>query len=138
MEKCHPEKVEHGEKIDWAECEKLAEEKAKLDNVQVELQNQYEGYVQDQDMPILRLFKIKSLKSIIEEAVNRKYKISFFKGMQLFIENTVLYVLMISVILKSNIFALIYLLFVIKYLQSPAKQNLLVKLTMYISFCLSA
>lgn len=78
------------------------------------------------------------MKLILEEAVNRKYKISFFKGMQLFIENAVLFVLMLSVILKSNLFALIYLLFIIKYLRSPAKQNLLVKLTIYLAFCLTA
>lgn len=50
----------------------------------------------------------------------------------------VLMILMISIILKSNVWAFVYLVIVIKYLLSPAKQNLLVRLTIYISGCFIA
>lgn len=42
-------------------------------------------------------------------------------------------VLMVSVVLKSNIFSLIYLLFIFKYLMSRAKAELLVRLVLMIS-----
>lgn len=119
MTKCKKKAAKRGEEveefIDWKACEDLFAEKSEVDQQQTQLEDEYES------IPILKLFKTQSLQLILEEAVNRKYKISFFKGMQLVIENAVLLVLMLSVILKSNLFALIYLMFIIKYLFSPAK-----------------
>jgi hypothetical protein len=84
-------------------------------------------------VPILREHRLAQLENVLQEAVDRKYKISFFKGCQLAFESIILLVLMISVILKSNIFSLIYLLFIFKYLLSRAKAELLVRLVLMIS-----
>jgi hypothetical protein len=89
-----------------------------------------------ESVAILKKHKIEMLYKILEGAVERKYKISFAKGMQLLLENICLFLLMISVVLKANVFALIYLIFIFKYLMSSAKQNLLVRMASYISLCL--
>ena len=67
------------------------------------------------------------------EAVDRKYKISFFKGMQLALESLILMVLMISVVLKANIFALIYLVVIFKFILSECKTKLLVRMVSIMS-----
>ena len=42
---------------------------------------------------------------------------------------------MISMILKANIFSIVYLLFVFRYVQCSVKIHLLVRLVMYMSVC---
>lgn len=69
-----------------------------------------------ESVPVLRDHKIKSLRHILQEAVDRKYKISFHKGVQIVIEQLILLILMINMILKANIFSIFYLLFVFRYL----------------------
>ena len=69
----------------------------------------------------MREYKINFLKELISEAVDRKYKISFHKGMQFAFEALIVFVLMISIVLKSNILSVIYLLFVFKYIQIRQK-----------------
>ena len=93
-------------------------------------------FVDYESVAVLKKHKIEMLYKILEGAVERKYKISFAKGMQLLLENICLFLLMISVVLKANVFALIYLIFIFKYLMSSAKQNLLVRMASYISLCL--
>lgn len=44
-------------------------------------------------------------------------------------------ILMVSVTMKANIFALIYLIFILKYLASPGKTQLMVHMTVLVSFC---
>ena len=89
-----------------------------------------------ESVAILRDHKIRSLEKILKEAVDRKYKISFYKGMQLAFESLVLLVLMLSVCLKSNLFSLIYLLFIARYLTgSNSKFRLLVHVTTYVALC---
>ena len=61
------------------------------------------------------------MHAYLKESVDRKYKISFFKGAQMAYESIILLVLMISVIMKANIFSIIYLLFIFKFLMSRAK-----------------
>jgi len=93
-------------------------------------------FVDYESVAVLKKHKIEMLYKILEGAVERKYKISFAKGMQLLLENICLFLLMVSVVLKANVFALIYLIFIFKYLMSSAKQNLLVRMASYISLCL--
>jgi len=73
----------------------------------------------------------------LAEAIDRKYKISFYKGVQFAFESVILLVLMISVALKSNIFSLIYMLFIVKYLMCRAKAELLVRLVQMIAVTLA-
>lgn len=86
-------------------------------------------------VPVLKKHKIKQLELILKEAIDQKYKISFLKGMQLVYENLILFVLIISVVLKANIFSLVYLLFILKFLMSRGKTHLLVKMVTYMSIC---
>lgn len=65
--------------------------------------------------------------------VNRKYKISFAKGMQMVMEQLVLLISMVSMILKANIFSFIYLVFIYKFFSSPTKVRLLVRMNFYIA-----
>jgi hypothetical protein len=89
--------------------------------------------IEYEEVPILRDHRLAQLENVLKEAVDRKYKISFFKGCQLAFESIILLVLMISVVLKSNVFSLIYMLFIFKYLLSRAKAELLVRLVLMIS-----
>jgi hypothetical protein len=73
------------------------------------------------------------LETLIRDGINRKYKISFAKGMQMIEECLVLFVLMVSVILKANIFSLFYLSLIYKYIQSRSKQEMLGRMVIYMS-----
>lgn len=88
-----------------------------------------------EDVPVLRQFKIDQLEKILKDSVRRKYKISFFKGVQLAFECLILLILMVSVVLKANVFSLIYLLFILKYLRSRSKTELLVRMVTYMALC---
>lgn len=96
-----------------------------------------EDHYDYEDIEILKKHKIKSLHTILENAVNTKYKISFFKGLQIFVENLTMLILMISITLKSNQFSLIYLAFIYKYIFVVNKTSMLVRMTAYISACLT-
>jgi hypothetical protein len=65
-----------------------------------------------------------------------KYKISFSKGMMFLMEGIVMITLMISIALKSNVFSLVYLFFVLKYPFCEVKHKLFVRLCFYISISL--
>ena len=91
------------------------------------------GLYELESFPILRDYKIKFLRDLLSEAVDRKYKISFHKGMQFAFEALIVFVLMVSIVLKSNILSIIYLLFVFKYIQCRSKVQLLVHLAATIS-----
>ena len=73
------------------------------------------------------------LETIIKDGINRKYKISFAKGMQMLEECLVLFVMMVSVILKANIFSLLYLSLIYKYICSKNKQDMLGRMVIYMS-----
>jgi hypothetical protein len=68
-----------------------------------------------ESIPALRDFKIRSLEKALEDNVDRKYKISLAKGMQLALENFIMLILMLSLIMKANLFSLVYLVFLIKF-----------------------
>jgi hypothetical protein len=76
----------------------------------------------------LKDHKIKLLKSTLEQAIERKYRISFAKGVQLVYEQLILLMCMMSMLLKANIFSIIYLLFVIRYLKTDNKIQILCRL----------
>ena len=63
---------------------------------------------------------------MLKEAVDFKYKVSFYKGVQFVFETLILLILMVSLILKSNFISIIYLLFIIKYLVSRSKTRLII------------
>lgn len=44
---------------------------------------------------------------------------------------------MVSIVLKANIFSIIYLIFILRYVTSRAKTHLLVRMAMYVSVCLA-
>ena len=87
---------------------------------------------------MLREYKVQALEAIIRDGINRKYKISFAKGMQMLEECLVLFVLMTSVILKANIFSLLYLALIFKYIQSRSKQEMLGRVVSYMSIAFIA
>jgi len=84
-------------------------------------------------VPILRDHKIRFYESILKQGVERKYKISFYKGVQMVFETLTLLILMISVVLKSNVFSIFYLIFMLKYFFSRQKVRLLVRMVIYIA-----
>jgi|TARA_B110000285_G_C14512780_1_gene333091 hypothetical protein len=90
-----------------------------------------------EDIEVLKKNKITALHRILQNAVNSKYKISLMKGLKLVLENFVLLILMISIMLKANAFSLIYLFFIFKYIVSEGKEMMLVRMTKYVSICLS-
>ena len=98
-------------------------------------ENKFVSSVDYESVEVLKEYKIKQLEIILKDAIDRKYKISFLKGMQLAFESAILLILMISVVLKANIFSLIYLLFIFKFLISRGKTYLLVRMVSYMSIC---
>ena len=52
-------------------------------------------------------------------------------------ETIILLILMVSIVLKANIFSVIYLIFILRYVTSRAKTHLLVRMAMYVSVCLA-
>ena len=92
-------------------------------------------YIDYESIPILKKYKINCLESILKDQINRKYKISFYKGIQMVLETMVLFVLMLSICMKANIFSIVYLIFIIRYITSKAKTQLLVHIVVYITIC---
>lgn len=69
----------------------------------------------------------------IRESIERKYKISFHRGVQIAFETLIILILMISVVLKSNVLSLIYMLFIFRFLTSSKNSVLFVHLAVFIS-----
>jgi hypothetical protein len=86
-----------------------------------------------ESVPILRDYKVKELALQIKEAIDRKYKISFHRGVQIAFESFIILILMISVVLKSNVLSLIYMLFIFRFLTSSKNSVLFVHLSVCIS-----
>jgi hypothetical protein len=89
--------------------------------------------VDSETIPVLKEYKLNQMRIFLQEAVDRKYKISFCKGVQLALESLIVFILMVSVVMKANIFSLIYLIFVFKFLLSREKVMLLVRLVQYMA-----
>lgn len=87
-----------------------------------------------ESVPVLREFKISALRKIVKLNVNRKYKISFSKGMQLFVEAFILCLLMISLMMKANFVSMIFLVFIFRFAFSNLKSEVLVRANTYFCF----
>lgn len=88
-----------------------------------------------EEIPIYREHKIVQLEALLCQAIDRKYKLSFLKGMQLLLESIILLVLMIAVVLKANFFSLVYTMFMFRFVTASSKFAMLVKLVQYIAVC---
>ena len=86
-----------------------------------------------EEVPVLRDHKVQCLEEIIKGNVNRKYKISFAKGIQMLLESLIMLLLMVSIAVKGNIYALIYLVFIFKFVVTRSKTKLLVRINIYMS-----
>lgn len=89
-----------------------------------------------ESVPVLRKYKIEALRQILKENVDRKYKISYYKGCQLYLESLIIFLLMISLVMKANFWSGIYLLFIFKYACTRNKTNLMVRICSYLSVSL--
>lgn len=87
-----------------------------------------------ESVPVLREFKAEQLRKIVQTNVERKYKISLSKGMQLFVESLVFTMLMISLMLKANVVSVIFLLFIIRFAFTQSKSEVLQRATIYLCF----
>jgi hypothetical protein len=83
-------------------------------------------------VPVLKNHKVDALLNILKEAVDRKYKISWYKGMQLFLESMIIFLLIISLVAKANIWSIIYLIFIFKFACTRNKTNLMVRQCSYL------
>mmetsp|Transcript_21579 Transcript_21579/g.33233 ORF Transcript_21579/g.33233 Transcript_21579/m.33233 type:complete len:262 (-) Transcript_21579:5310-6095(-) len=90
-----------------------------------------------ESIPILRDYKIGFLRKILKEAVDRKYKISLIKGMQMFFECIMIFLLMISLVMKANLYSIVYLIFIIRFATTTSKTQLLIRLNTYMSIALA-
>jgi hypothetical protein len=84
-----------------------------------------------ESISVLREHKIQCLEKILKSNVNRKYKISFFKGMQLMLEAMIMFLLMASMAVKANVYSLIYLMFIFKFVVTKNKTQLLIRINVY-------
>lgn len=91
-----------------------------------------------ESVPALRRYKIEEMHHILKENVNRKYKISYYKGFQLFFESLVIFILTISLIMKANIWSIVYLLFVFRFACTRNKTTVMVRLCAYLSITMFA
>tara|TARA_B110000285_G_C14847935_1_gene478564 strand:+ start:162 stop:605 length:444 start_codon:yes stop_codon:yes gene_type:complete len=96
--------------------------------------NVTDGY---EDIDVLKDYKTLQLEQILKNAITMKYKISFSKGMMMLFESIIMLVLLTSIALKSNIFSLIYLMFVFRYPYCQTKHHLFARLCFYISISLT-
>ena len=87
-------------------------------------------------VPVLKQHKIAALMSILKEAVDRKYRISLYKGLQLWLESIIIFLLTMSLIMKANLWSIVYLIFVFKFTCTKNKTNLMVRQCSYISVSL--
>lgn len=83
--------------------------------------------------PILKNHKIHMIELMLKAFIERKYKISFMKGMMMLMEQLILFITLITMILKANMYSLIYFIFIIKYFYCESKVFLLVRMNYYIA-----
>ena len=70
----------------------------------------------------------------MNQAIERKYKISLAKGAQIVLEILMIMLLMVSLVLKSNLVSFVYWIFVLKSVTTNQKTKLLVRINTYVSF----
>lgn len=92
-----------------------------------------------ESIKVTRHNEVDSIEKIIKDAVNFKYRVSLAKGMRLAIESMIMAFIMFALIYKANVFSLIYLAFILRYLLTSTNQtDVLIKISSYVSvmFCL--
>lgn len=83
---------------------------------------------------MFRKYKAEQLEKILNQAIERKYKISLAKGAQIVLEILMIMLLMVSLVLKSNLVSFVYWIFVLKSVTTNQKTKLLVRINTYVSF----
>jgi hypothetical protein len=86
-----------------------------------------------ESVEVLRKFKSEQLETILKNAVDLKYKVSLAKGIQICLEVIMIFLLMLSIVLKSNVVSLFYFVFVIRSVRTSLKTSLLVRVNLYVS-----
>lgn len=89
-----------------------------------------------ESVPVLKNHKIEALRQILKEGVDRKYIISWYKGLQLWFETVIVFLLMVSLMMKANMWSLIYMIFIFKYSMSRNKTNIMIRILLYLSVSL--
>ena len=69
----------------------------------------------------------------MKDNVDFKYNVSFAKGNRIIIEGVILFLIMLSLCFKCNIFSLIYLLFLFRYPNVGSKSGYMVRLGFYMA-----
>jgi hypothetical protein len=105
-----------------------------LDELDAEGVDDFSKSNQDlESVETFREIKLQQLGQILRENVDRKYAISISKGCKLIVESIILAILMISVVLKANIYSFAYLLLAIRYMTCKYKEAILVRIVQYMS-----
>lgn len=86
-----------------------------------------------EDVPIFRAHKINQIEEVLQRAIDTKYKISLFKGFRMFYQSFILFLLTCSLVLRGDIFAVMYLVFVIRLMtvKPELTRKMMVRLCMY-------
>jgi hypothetical protein len=87
---------------------------------------------------VLRDHKIEQLEKILTKAVDFKYKVSLAKGMRIYLESLILLALMCSLVIKSNVFSIVYLVFVLRYMIAGKqdKMAIFIKINWWLCLCI--
>ena len=67
-----------------------------------------------ESLPIFRAHKIIQLEKLLQDAIDSKYRISFFKGMKLVTRSLIILLLSVSMMLRGDIFSLAYFVFIVR------------------------
>ena len=90
-----------------------------------------------ESVPVLKEFKVEALRQNLKENVDRKYRISYYKGVQLFLESVIIFLLFVSLLMKANLWSIVYLLLIFKYCCTRSKTELMVRMCSYLSVSLT-
>jgi hypothetical protein len=87
-------------------------------------------------VPLFREHKIIQLEELLSRAIATKYKISLFKGMQMVAQSLIMLILACSMMVRGDVFALVYLVFVIRMMTAnhDMQMQVMVRLVFYCSF----
>jgi hypothetical protein len=91
-----------------------------------------------ESIPVFRKYKADQLEIILNQAIERKYKISLAKGAQIVFEILMIMLMMVSLVLKSNLVSFVYWIFVLRSVFTNQKTKLLVRINTYMSFFFAA
>ena len=85
-----------------------------------------------ESIKVLRDHKISQLEKILKTAVDFKYRVSLGKGARIAIESFILLAFMMSLVYKSNIFSIVYLVFIVRYMTAGIrKMDVIIRINWY-------